>query len=353
MTARRKVDRRRWYFALFNLLLVVLAAVCGGLFWWISGWLNSLDAADRWRGQNEMTFAQIGCYLPVDDPASTEEIFKFRRTLEEKLTQDSLAAPDGGSLYADAWSASARVQVATDFGSAQVRATGVGGNFFLFHPLQLRSGSYLSEDDLMQDRVILDETLAWTLFGSPDVAGMTVSVNGTQCYVAGVIRQEQDPASRTARGEEASLYLSWDMFRSLTEQDATCYEIVLPNVISGYGMGLVKESFDIGTGDLTENSRRYSLQNLLTVAGDFGVRSMRHNGVIYPEWENAARMTEDYLAALLILGSLLLACPVITVTVELIRSLVKTGKYVQKKVPETADRLIERRREERYANKTK
>ena len=65
-------------------------------------------------------------------------------------------------------SGTARFSVTGDHGAAEVKAIGVGGNFFHFHPLRLRSGSYIAEDDFMLDRVVLDETLAWQLFGGFD-----------------------------------------------------------------------------------------------------------------------------------------------------------------------------------------
>ena len=49
-----------------------------------------------------------------------------------------------------------------------------GRGLFLFHPLPLRSGSYISNRDFTYDRVVLDEELSWALFGSYDVAGQTV-----------------------------------------------------------------------------------------------------------------------------------------------------------------------------------
>jgi len=229
----------------------------------------------------------------------------------------------------------------------------VGGQFFLFHPLTLRSGSYISEHDLMQDRVVLDETTAWTLFGSPDVAGMSVTIEGKPYYVAGVIHREDDFASEAAYGDGAGMFLSYDAFYALTQRGISCYEIVLPNMISGFGLGLVKDNFDVGSGDIVENTTRYGLKHLLSVIGDFGERSMRHNGVIYPYWENAVRMTEDWLALLLVLMILLLACPVIALTVAVISALVRTGKYLEVKVPETAENLVEKRRRKKWEAKLK
>ena len=57
------------------------------------------------------------------------------------------------------------------------------------------------------------------------------------------------------------------------------------------------------------------------------------NGIIYPSWENAVRLTEDYAALLLVLTVLFALMPVISVTVLTVRA-VKTGwrkgKYIMK-----------------------
>ena len=350
---KRKVDKRRWYFAGFNVCLTLLACVCIVCFLRLTGMLDSLNAAQRWRGSSEMAFTQIACFLPVDAPCSQEQVVQFRKTLDAKLTEASVTAPENGTLYVDAYSAEAKLNVSGDHGSAQIKTVGVGGEFFLFHPLVLRSGSYISENDLMQDRVVLDETTAWTLFGSPDVAGMSVMIEGKPFYVAGVIHREDDFASSAAYGEGSGMFLSYDSFYALTEQGISCYEIVLPNMISGFGMGLVEDNFNVGTGDIIENSTRYGLKNILAVIGDFGVRSMRHNGVIYPYWENAARMTEDWAALLLVLIMLLLCCPVVSFLIAAIGSLIKTGKYLETKLPETAENIVEKRKKKKWEERQK
>ncbi len=45
------------------------------------------------------------------------------------------------------------------------------------------------------------------------------------------------------------------------------------------------------------------MPGIFKVVGDFGKRSMNTEGVVYPYWENAARLLEDYMALTLILPS--------------------------------------------------
>ena len=343
------VNKKRWHFAILNVFFVILSVFFAVFFLVISHKLDSVAAADRWRGENELRFAQIGCFLPVDSPKNEEDIMIFRRTLDQKLLDSSLHAADGTCLYADAYSGQARLTVTGSHGKSEVNAIGVGGKFFLFHPLQLLSGSYISGTDLMQDRVILDETLAWQLFGGSNVAGMTVYVGETPLYVAGVVHCENDYASREAYGDMPVMFISYSAFHALTETGITCYEIVMPDMISGFAKNIVKDNFDVGNGDIVENSSRYAVTNLMQVIKDFGVRSMRHNGVIYPYWENAVRMTEDHLALLLVLTSLFAAVPVFTVSFCVIRLVISFYQRAATTIPKKVSAARERKREDRYA----
>lgn len=347
---RIHVDKRKWYrtLGIVNGVLMFLAVVCVCVMVWIMGRLNSLDAADRWRGTNDMRFAQVACFLPVDDGKTKDDVFQFRRTLDQKLVEASVTAPQGGSLYRDAWSGSAKLSAEAVHGRAEVQAIGVGGDFFLFHPVQLRCGNYLQESDLMQDRVLIDEDLAWQLFGSWDVAGLDMTINGEPFYVAGVFHREDDFASKKAYRDGPGLFMSYDALNRLTEKKITNYEIVLPNMISGFGLGLVKEILSLDAGAVVENSSRYGLKNLFHVVGDFGERSMGLSGVIYPYWENAVRLTEDYLSVLLVFALAFALIPIMTGVVLIIRSITKTGKYVKRKVPAMADSMIEKHREAKY-----
>ena len=299
-----------------------------------------------------MRFAQIACFLPVGKGKEESDILSFRQTLDTKLMEQSLEAPENGSLYIDAYSTSATVTVSSDSsgsgGSAQVEAVAVGGEFFYFHPLQLRSGAYISSDDLMDDLVVLDEELAWRLFGGVELEGMTITLNGKPFVVAGVVSRENDFATKKAYSGEAGLFMSYSALKRLDETAAiSCYEIIMPDPITNFAMGVVQEAFPPEENDVVENSSRYSLGHLLSVIGSFGDRSMRVNGVIYPYWENAVRLTEDYASLLLILTVLFALCPLTFVVVLVVKNIVRGYRKVKKAVPEKVEAMIEQRREER------
>ena len=91
---------------LLILNIVLLLAMAASLFGVraMAGTLESLTAAERFRGGGEIRFAQLACFLPVDQGKTEEDIQKFRLSLDGTLTEQSLEAPENGSLYLDAYS---------------------------------------------------------------------------------------------------------------------------------------------------------------------------------------------------------------------------------------------------------
>ena len=203
----------------------------------------------------------------------------------------------------------------------------------------------------MDDLVVLDEETAWKLFGGTDLTGMSMTINGQPFVVSGVIAREDDFATKKAYSGEGGIFLSYSaLSRLLEETTVTCYELVMPDPISGYARNLVKENFSVGTGDIVENSSRYTLGHLWEVIRDFGNRSMRTNGVMYPYWENAARLTEDYAALLLVLAGLFAFYPACFALVNLIRYVIRTYRFAKARIPEKVEAAVEKRREERLEN---
>ena len=315
----------------------------------VTGALITQSAADVWRGGSDERFAQVSAFLPVNGTIDLDSIRSFRATLENAFVQNSIFAPEpdaqdpsadtSARLYADAYSGSTQLSVSGKSpGSVTVTAIGVGGDYFLFHPLQLLSGGYVSDEDYMADRVVLDAQTAFNLFGSSDVAGMEVTINGKTFPIAGVVKSEDDFATAAAldAGAEASsdptgvqsaskamIYMSYAALNAMAELPIDCYEIVLPDPVSGFAKKLMTEKFPVGEGVIVQNTGRFSLSGLISVIGKFGKRVMTTNGVIYPYWENAARMAESYAALLLILGTLFGLMPAVCLTIVLVKLTVR------------------------------
>ena len=247
-----------------------------------------------------------------------------------------------------------KLTVSSSRASGEASVIAVGGEFFQFHPIRLLSGSYISENDLMQDRVLLDEDLAWLLFGGTELTGMSLKINGVPFVVGGVIEREQDFASQKAYTVGQGLYMSYDAYVSLTgnEQAITCYELVMPEPVKGFALDTVKTNFTLGRGEALENTGRFGLLRLYKLLGQTGTRSMQAMGLMYPYWENAARCVEDICVILLLAATVFALVPLVTAVVYAVR-LIKRGKegleeQVLPKLKDSAEEAVRVRQRRRW-----
>lgn len=323
---KAKARKKRIFLLALELLLVLLAVVCFVVIGALASGMEGQDAAERWQGDSDTEFRQVSCYIPVDQKLALNDMYAFRTKLLDALHKAALDIDNDENLFVDAWSAVDKMTVSSSRASGEASVIAVGGEFFHFHPIRLLSGNYLSEKDLMKDRVLLDEELAWLLFGGTELTGMTLKINGVPFVVGGVIEREQDFASLRAYTVGQGLYMSYDAYVSLTETEGiTCYEVVLPEPVDGFALDTVKTNFTLGRGEALENTGRFSIPRLYKLVGQLGTRSMQAMGLMYPYWENAARCVEDICAMLLMAATLFLIIPLVTAIVIVVR-LLKRGK---------------------------
>ncbi len=359
MRQRQPSKKKRIVFWVLNLALALAAAVCVLAIIRLSGLLNTQKEAARWRGENEMNFTQLSCFIPTDEQISLEDVYAFRYAMLDKFKEASLEADGGSGLFVDAWSCPGKASVSTGLGKGDAAVTAVGGSFFSFHPVRLISGNYLTETDLMQDRVLLDEDLAWLLFGGTDLTGLELRIDNVPFVVAGVIEREQDFASRKAYTDGMGLFMSYDAWKTLHEDAGiNCYEVVMAEPVDSFAVGVAREKFPIGEGVILENSERFAPGSLLKLLRQFGTRSMQSRSILYPYWENAARCVEDWCTLLLLLAILLAAVPAVSLIVWLVRRIRQgRNKMANDVLPawkdkaEEAVRVRQRRRWERKHGK--
>ncbi|MCI9336618.1 MAG: ABC transporter permease [Lachnospiraceae bacterium] len=271
-------------------------------------------AAQRWS--NDGKASQISCFFSVGSGITEDEILDFEHTVDSALTDASVEQESenpGARLWADAYSADGQVTLSNDKTSLTADAIGIGGDFFLFHPLTLLNGAYFSGNDLMKDYCVIDEDAAWQLFGSNNVAGMTVYIGGVPHIVTGVVRRPSGRLAEAAGLDSTVVYVSYQTLTELGDSHGiNHYEIVMPNPVTGFAYRYVKEKLgaDEKEVEVVENTSRYSLLSRLKLIGEFGTRSMNGKAIIYPYWENIARGYADILMVLTLFGILFLAYPV-------------------------------------------
>lgn len=310
------IKHKKLLWLLLCLLLALAALLC---LWRIHGLSRSMSAqqaAERWQGESELEFAQVSCFVPVDEALSLNQIYGFRAKMLQELNKAALDSEGSDGLWRDAWCAVGKLKVSSDKAAGEASVIAVGGDFFSFHPLRLLSGDYLREDDLMHDRVLLDPELAWMLFGGTDLQGMEMKINDRIFLIAGVVEREKDEASRKAYTAGQGLYMSYEAYKELTESDSiTAYELVLPNPVKNFAVNIAKDNFPIGRGEILQNSGRFSYGRLFGLIPKLDERAMQGMGMIYPYWENAARVTENRCARLLLTAMILLVLPLVSLLV--------------------------------------
>ncbi len=301
--------------------------------------LYSQQAAERWAFKGE-SYAQVSAFFSPDRNVQTDEVKGMRNSLLQKLSEDSYYDREAsGRVLIDAYSGECEAQIRKDGNTLSVTAVGVGNDFFQFHPIPLLSGGYISGEDLNHDRVILDENLAWAMFGSNDIVGMQLWMGDNVYVVAGVTAVDEDSLYKTAYGTGNRIYMTYETLKAQQEGlKVTCYEAVMPNPISNYAFYALKSAcgqeeaedaealkdaeknpLNFDSCEVIENSNRFESIKLLENLAGSKYKSMKTNSIGYPFWENIARVIVDRQICLLIIRYMLLLFPVICMVVWLYR----------------------------------
>lgn len=315
--------------------------------------------AERWS--DERNVAQVSCFFSVDADITEERIEEFEHSIDSALAEASVL-PDpekpGSRLWVDAYSADGTISLSSDRSSLQADAIGIGGDFFLFHPLTLVSGSYFSGNDLMQDYCVIDRDAAWQLFGSSNVAGMMVYIGGIPHIITGVVERPDGRLAKGAGLDSTLVYVSYQTLNELGKSNGiNHYEIVMPNPVTGFAENYIRENLgnDPKETEVIENTSRYSLRSRLQVMAQFGVRPMNGRAIIYPYWENMARGYEDIIAVLTLFGLLFLLYAVVIGLALFLVWWKHKGWTVKEKLLLLRDKLqspVERHREKLWLRKT-
>jgi len=308
--------------------------------------------AKRWSDEGDA--AQISAFFAE---GSVEDVTYFKgieQSVKNALQAASIISEkESARLWIDAISRNGEIVLSSSRGNVELKALGVSGEFFQFHPQKLVYGSLFRQDSMMQDGVVIDEETAWQLFGSSNVAGMQIMIGQVPHYITGVIERPQGRLPEAAGLEKSVCYLSLESLQNYGKvTGGYTYEIVMPNPIKNFALSTMQTAVGADNEDvvLVENSSRFQLLPLFHIIQNFGIRSMSFQGIVYPYWENIARGQEDILALLLLVKMILLFLPgifLITVFIYLWKNRtwhVKQGiVWVQDKMYEAGTRRVQKK----------
>ena len=306
-------------FTIKQIVFSLMAVVSFLLFLVLTIWSHHLtsqltdqQAAQRWDKDGKSV--QVSCYFTDQVKLTDMEFIGFKKKLEQMLKEtlpaDEYSEENDRRLVVDGYSAMGKVTVLSEKGKlTDVDAIGIGGDYFLFHPVKLLSGGYFTGEDLMQDSIILDTEGAWQLFGSNDIVGKSVMIGGVPHYVAGVIERDGSKFAKSAGLNKTTVYLSDDSLQAYgTTAGISNYEVLAPNPVRHFVYNAVKDQLGVAEDDMVvvENTTRFKVESLIPVILEFGTRSMQNAAIRFPFWENVARGYEDVCALILIFQFLFL-----------------------------------------------
>ena len=309
------------YRKILLLVLMICAAVLFGCVERALGrQLSTQQIASEWSAED--SYAQISCFFSKDAAVTKDYVIQLEQKLKTALQEASEDTSDvNGRTLVDCYSTKGELTLYSDRASITARAFGVGGDFFTFHPLKLLSGSYFDGEDLNKDGVVIDENVAWQLFGSNNVAGMYVEINGVQYPVRGVVKSDKGYFSDAADEEAATVYVSYEILEGRSDSSTggmdsaaastpaagttgskggsygqsagttlDSYELLIKNPVQKFGFNALKEALGLDKSiyEIVENSSRFGLMNRFTVLRNFGIRSMNTKNIVFPYWENRA-----------------------------------------------------------------
>lgn len=327
---------------LASLLFFLTASV---LAWFTAGSLPDQQITARWAGNEK--YAQLSVYTEDTHSFVTDGIFMARVNIEKKLAENSFASQrENARVWTDAFSSDQiKVSVSSERAASEASLIITGGDFFLFHPQDMLHGYYYSDDDTMQDRVVIDDVLAWQLYGASDIIGKPVIIDGKYYHVAGVYRRSENSDTEKVYGSKPRIFMPYQGYSMIGGTAAfSCYEVCLPNSVSGLGKQMLMDSIGIEEENcrVVENSERFSLKNRFVMLRDSSTRSVVDIPIVYPYWENAARMAEDRSVVLLVMQIIGLICPVFTV-IYFLRKLIRNRKELFRKAIDAITRKAKQR----------
>ncbi len=306
-------------------LLVIIAAglLVFGILTAISGAVartqSTQYSAKYWDPDGR--YSMVSVFLPEGSGLEQDNVRQLEYALDQALIKEALEAPsDNARLYVSSYSVKTEASVSSQRSKSQTcTAYGVGGDFFRFHSYELISGSYLVEDSLMDDHVVLDEEAAWKIFGAIEVDGMTLKYDGKEYIVQGVVKPMDEFKSKAGGAESGTIFFPF----SRIDGKAGCYEIIFPNPVSGFAAKQLKEAFKSCGYDendicIVDNSERYGFVNSVKRLVKWTDRGMSFKALKYPYWENSAIAVENIVDLLTLFRILFIVPPAVIVVISII-----------------------------------
>lgn len=305
----------------------------------------------RWSEKKDA--AQETLFFSKSAAIGVQNIEQLRYNINKSLAQNSIVIEDESiRLYLDSYCAFGETQLSYNRKQANVNVIAVSGDFFEFHPQKVVYGSLFKSSDIMDDYCILDEETAWYLFGSSDIVGQTIMYQGIPITVMGVYSREESDLLTMAGIREMTVFLPYSLVnRKEGQWNIEVYEIVMPNSVKGFAKGILSQNLPVGEEQciLLENSNRFTYSHYIELWKNRKEFSMKTNDIVFPYWENIARVKEQKLMEVAMIQLLLIAILGLMWFIILLRFLVR-HKPTKETFVRIGDFIDSRIRKQKTAN---
>ncbi len=292
---------------IFAIIFAFCALIVGILEWivlGISGTIDFLDAGERWSASGDR-FAVITLYTEENAALTKDQVETWVHKTDAALLESSISPKENARSWAYTYAVEKTLAVSGPKAQTTAEVIAAGGDFFVFHPQEFVYGSAFLNDPSNPNGVVIDDDLAWKLFGATDIVGMELTVNGTPFTVSGVSRRTSDSGIYAyTYGERPRMYMNYAGYIKLfgDENHITMYEVALPNAVKGFARNIFNGAVSANeeTMSVMEASDRFSLLNRYNNMKILKYSWIRENKIEYPYWENEAKVA-DYRCAILMI----------------------------------------------------
>lgn len=275
-------------------------------------------------------YSQVTLFTSNVAGFTQKNIPEVRNRVKTAISSSVVSDDLGGRAFIDAYSAIGKLDFTSQKSGGSIQVYAVSGDFFVFHPLTLVSGSYFSdENDENSDGVVLNELAAWQLFGAIDVVGMQIEVSDISMPVRGVVKDLDSKLSEASGENVPRVYMSFDKYLTANNSidgntnstHVFCYETLIINPVKDFAINTLKDivKLDDNTYEYVINSERFTIKNRLLLVKNFFNRVMNKTGVIYPYWENYARAKEQIIMLLTIVEILFFIASLVFLIIGLVK----------------------------------
>lgn len=343
----------RWKLGLWVLTVLISLGIFGAL---VDGDRKTVGllphqlVAEAWETE-EKPYAQAALFLPEESGIPLERVPEIRLQVENAMQAGSVASEEYPWLYA--FSHTQQAQLKNGIASSDVELTLIAGDYFTMHSMPVRHGWYLSESEVMRDRIVLDRQTAWDLFYSDNVVGQFLEWNGHRYMVAAVVDTEPGKYNEMAAEGTRRAWVFADSPGADPDLRFTCVEMVLPQPVKGFAVSTMASALEryIPNGVApVDISGRFSLLSRWNALKSISVRWISSQAIAYPYYENAARLVENHLALRLIPEGIFLGFPAVSVLIWLLM-LNRRRTWGLHSIFDAIERGVERKRTRDYEAK--